>query len=216
MKIAIHGYGNIGRGVESAAKQNPDVQITGVFTRRDPASVKTRTGIPVYAAEDIRKHKDDIDVVILCGGSATDLPVMTPALAARIWELTGKQMSALHITEDDDTNPTVLIYPSDLERLPMLAEAEDGVPTMYELCRIDGNVILIDSETGRASYFREDLLAPTEGRIRYFGEKDSNIVGAYSDGVLEAAIYTGRWEANEILTMKIEKLAEVWGNRRTT
>ena len=82
MKIAIHGYGNIGRGVESAAMQNPDVQITGVFTRRDPASVKTRTGVPVYAAEDIRKHKSDIDVVILCGGSATDLPVMTPSLAA--------------------------------------------------------------------------------------------------------------------------------------
>lgn len=59
-------------------------------------------------------------------------------------------------------------------------------------------------------------IAPTEGRIRYFGEKDSHIVGAYSDGVLEAAIYTGRWETNEILTMKIEKLAEVWGNRRTT
>ena len=168
----------------------------------------------------VAKAETGLDVRTWVGCDMALYPVhelyMTPALAARIWELTGKQISALHITEDDDTNPTVLIEPSDIERLPMLAEAEDGVPTMYELCRIDGNVILIDSETGRASYFREDLLAPTEGQIRYFGEKDSHIVGAYSDGVLEAAIYTGRWEANEILTMKIEKLAEVWGNRRTT
>lgn len=81
MKIAIYGYGNIGRGVESAALQNEDVEITGVFTRRDPESVKTRTGLKVYPSSEITAHKDDIDVLIICGGSATDLPVMTPALA---------------------------------------------------------------------------------------------------------------------------------------
>ena len=81
MNIAIYGYGNIGRGVECAVGQNPDIELTGVFTRRDPASVKTRTGAPVYAAADIAAHKDEIDVLILCGGSATDLPVMTPMLA---------------------------------------------------------------------------------------------------------------------------------------
>ena len=83
MNIAIYGYGNIGRGVECAVGQNPDIELTGVFTRRDPASVKTLTGAPVYAAADITAHKDEIDVLILCGGSATDLPVMTPMLAEK-------------------------------------------------------------------------------------------------------------------------------------
>ena len=81
MKLAIYGYGNIGRGVELAAKQNPDVTVTGVYTRRDPSSVKTLTGLPVYAADEILSHKSEIDVVVICGGSATDLPDMTPMLA---------------------------------------------------------------------------------------------------------------------------------------
>ena len=81
MKLAIYGYGNIGRGVEAAVLQNPDMTLTGVYTRRDPASVKTKTGIPVYAAADILKHRAEIDVLVICGGSATDLPVLTPMLA---------------------------------------------------------------------------------------------------------------------------------------
>ena len=81
MKLAIYGYGNIGRGVEAAVRQNPDMTLTGVYTSRDPASVKTKTGVPVYAASDIGKHKDEIDVLMICGGSATDLPVLTPMLA---------------------------------------------------------------------------------------------------------------------------------------
>lgn len=81
MKIAIYGYGNLGRGVEAAVAQNSDVELTGVFTRRAPETVKTMTGVPVYAADDILNHKDQIDVLIICGGSATDLPKMTPALA---------------------------------------------------------------------------------------------------------------------------------------
>lgn len=81
MKLAIFGYGNLGRGVEAAAVQNDDMELVCVFTRRNPDSVKTQTGIPVYSADDILKYKDDIDVLILCGGSATDLPKMTPVLA---------------------------------------------------------------------------------------------------------------------------------------
>ncbi len=81
MKIAIYGYGNLGRGVECAVKQNPDVELVCVFTRRDPATVKTLTGIPAYKAEDVVNYKDQIDVLVICGGSATDLPEMTPALA---------------------------------------------------------------------------------------------------------------------------------------
>ena len=81
MKLAIYGYGNLGRGVECAVKQNPDAELVAVFTRRDPDTVQTLTGVPVYSANDILSYKDQLDVLIICGGSATDLPQMTPYLA---------------------------------------------------------------------------------------------------------------------------------------
>ena len=81
MKIGIYGYGNLGRGVEAAMNQHSDCQLVGVFTRRSPDSVKTVSGAPVFSAERITEFKDNIDVLIICGGSATDLPEMTPALA---------------------------------------------------------------------------------------------------------------------------------------
>lgn len=81
MKLAIYGYGNLGKGVEYAIGQNPDAVLTGVFTRRDPAKVHPVGNVPVYPASEILAHKADIDVLIICGGSATDLPGMTPALA---------------------------------------------------------------------------------------------------------------------------------------
>ena len=81
MKIAIYGYGNLGRGVECAIRQNDDMELFGVFTRRDPATLKTLTGAAVFAADSIEQYKDEIDLVIICGGSATDLPKMTPRLA---------------------------------------------------------------------------------------------------------------------------------------
>ena len=81
IRIGIYGYGNLGKGVELACKQNPDMQVVGVFTRRDPASVKTVTGVPVYAANDMLAMQNDVDVMILCGGSSTDLPTQTPYLA---------------------------------------------------------------------------------------------------------------------------------------
>ncbi len=81
MKLAIYGYGNLGKGVECSVCQNPDTELIGVFTRRDPGSVKTLTGVPVYSSADILKFSDKIDVLIICGGSATDLPAMTPELA---------------------------------------------------------------------------------------------------------------------------------------
>ena len=81
IKIGIYGYGNLGRGVELAVKQNPDMETVGVFTRRDPSTLKTLTGVPVYSAEKALEMAKDIDVMILCGGSSTDLPTQTPALA---------------------------------------------------------------------------------------------------------------------------------------
>jgi diaminopimelate dehydrogenase len=82
MNIGIYGYGNLGRGVEAAIMQNPDMQLVAVFTRRDPASLKIATqNAAVVHTSDVLSWKDKIDVMILCGGSATDLPEMTPALA---------------------------------------------------------------------------------------------------------------------------------------
>ena len=82
IRIGIYGYGNLGRGVENAIRQNPDMTLAAVFTRRDPASLKLGdTSVPVYSASDVEKYKNEIDVMIICGGSATDLPKQTPALA---------------------------------------------------------------------------------------------------------------------------------------
>lgn len=81
MKIAIYGYGNLGRGVEAAAMQNDDVELTGIFTRRNPDNVTAQTNTDVYNISEINKFKDNIDVLIICGGSATDLPEMTPEFA---------------------------------------------------------------------------------------------------------------------------------------
>ena len=82
IRIGILGYGNLGRGVECAIAQNPDMQLAAVFTRRDPAGVKILTpDVPVYPADQAAAHQGEIDVMILCGGSATDLPVQTPEFA---------------------------------------------------------------------------------------------------------------------------------------
>ncbi len=82
MKIGIYGYGNLGRGVEYAVCQAPDAELVGIFTRRDPSTVKPHGNVPVYAAAELPQFRDTLDVLILCGGSATDLPEMTPSLAA--------------------------------------------------------------------------------------------------------------------------------------
>lgn len=82
MRIAIVGYGNLGQGAELALCDCRDCEAVGVFTRRDPAAIRTRTGIPVYPAADILSWEGKLDVLLLCGGSAADLPEVTPALAA--------------------------------------------------------------------------------------------------------------------------------------
>ena len=82
IRIGIFGYGNLGRGVEAAIKQNSDMELCGVFTRRPPESLKINTeGAMVYSADRIEEFKDKIDCLIICGGSATDLPTQTPELA---------------------------------------------------------------------------------------------------------------------------------------
>ena len=97
VKIAIYGYGNLGRGIESATLSNPDVELVGIFTRRPPETVKPMLPtIPVYAADRVLEYKDTIDVLIICGGSATDLPEMTPMLAAHF-----------HVIDSFDTHAAI-------------------------------------------------------------------------------------------------------------
>lgn len=82
MRIGIYGYGNLGRGVENAIKQNSDMELVAVFTRRDPATLKIATeSAKVVNTKDVLSYKDKVDVMVICGGSATDLPEMTPFLA---------------------------------------------------------------------------------------------------------------------------------------
>ncbi len=83
MKIGIYGYGNLGRGIEAAINASKDAQLVGVFTRREPSSLKIKTETAgVYHVSEVEKFRDEIDVMIICGGSATDLPEQTPQLAS--------------------------------------------------------------------------------------------------------------------------------------
>ena len=81
IRIGILGYGNLGKGIECAVSQNEDMELTGVFTRRAPESVSVLSGVPVYHVDRLMEMKDELDVLIICGGSATDLPKQTPAYA---------------------------------------------------------------------------------------------------------------------------------------
>ena len=135
MKIAIYGYGNLGRGVEAAMKYHTDCELVAVFTRRDPATVKT-AGTPVFSANDILDFKDKIDVLILCGGSATDLPKMTHTLAEHF-----------NVVDSYDTHATI---PAHFARVNEAAERSGHIamisggwdPGMFSLNRLYANCIL--------------------------------------------------------------------------
>ncbi len=140
MKLAIYGYGNLGKGVECAVTQNPDVELIAVFTRRDPSTVKTLTGIPVYIADDILSFQDKIDVLIICGGSATDLPEMTPYLA-----------QYFNVVDSFDTHANIPVH---FDRVNAAAAANGHTalisagwdPGMFSIARIYGASILPDGQ----------------------------------------------------------------------
>lgn len=81
IRIAICGYGNLGKGAEREIGKNPDMELVGIFTRRNPESIQTETGVKAISIQEMEKWKDKIDVVLLCGGSATDLPIQGPQFA---------------------------------------------------------------------------------------------------------------------------------------
>ena len=81
VKVAICGYGNLGKGIEKEITKSKDMELVAIFTRRDPKSLNTASSIPVVSITDVEKWKEKVDVVIMCGGSATDLPVQVPEMA---------------------------------------------------------------------------------------------------------------------------------------
>ena len=141
IKIGIAGYGNLGRGVECAIKQNPDMELAAVFTRRNPESVQILTeGVPVCRIEDAGEWKDRIDVMILCGGSATDLPQQTPAFA-----------KMFNVIDSFDTHAKIPEHYANVD-----AAAKEGGkvsiisvgwdPGMFSLNRLYANAILPDGK----------------------------------------------------------------------
>ncbi len=136
MKLAIYGYGNLGRGVECAAHLAPDMELVGIFTRRAPETLKTLTGVPVYSVNDIMNFKDEIDVLIICGGSATDLPEMTPSLAEHF-----------NVVDSFDTHAAI---PQHFAKVDAAAKANGNIalisagwdPGMFSLNRLYASAIL--------------------------------------------------------------------------
>ena len=141
MKIGILGYGNLGRGVECAIKDNPDTQLVAVFTRRDPSKVKIQTpNVPVLNVADAKDWVGKIDVMILCGGSATDLPTQTPEYA-----------KMFNVIDSFDTHAKI---PEHFAKVDAAAKSSGHVavisvgwdPGMFSLIRAYANAILPDGK----------------------------------------------------------------------
>lgn len=140
-RIAVMGYGNLGRGVEIAVKEAPDMELVAVFTRRDPASVKIMTeNVPVVNVTKIENWKDKIDVLIICGGSATDLPEMTP-----------KYAKMFNVIDSFDTHARI---PEHFANVDAAAKEAGKIaviscgwdPGMFSLARVYSNAILPDGK----------------------------------------------------------------------
>ncbi len=141
IKIGILGYGNLGRGVEAAIKQNPDLELTGVYTRRSPDSLKINTeGVAVRSASELESGREDIDVLIICGGSATDLPEMTP-----------KYAELYNVIDSFDTHANI---PSHFANVDAAAKKGNKIgiiscgwdPGMFSLNRLYASAILPDGK----------------------------------------------------------------------
>lgn len=137
IKIGILGYGNLGKGVECAVKHNPDMELAAVFTRRDKESLNILTpGVKVCSVQEAESMKDEIDVMILCGGSATDLPVQTPEFA-----------KCFNVVDSFDTHARI---PEHFEAVDAAAKEGGHVgiisvgwdPGMFSLNRLYGNAVL--------------------------------------------------------------------------
>ena len=141
IRIGILGYGNLGRGVECAVEENPDMELVAVFTRRDPSAVKIWSqGVPVVNVKDVAAWQDKIDVIILCGGSATDLPKQTPEYA-----------KYFNVIDSFDTHARIPEHFADVDKaakesghLGIISVGWD--PGLFSLARVYSNAILPDGK----------------------------------------------------------------------
>ena len=141
MKIGILGYGNLGKGVESAIRQNKDMELTCIITRRDPSQIKPLTdGVKVYSVADIEKLKDMIDVLVICGGSATDLPKQTPEF-----------VKYFNVIDSFDTHAKI---PDHFANVDKIAKENNHIaliscgwdPGMFSLMRLYGSAVLPEGQ----------------------------------------------------------------------
>ena len=143
-RVGIFGYGNLGRGVELACRQNDDLELVALFTRRDPATVKPLTeGVPVFAAADMEAHQADVDVLVLCGGSANDLPEQTPACA-----------SMFNVVDSFDTHANIPAHFADVDaaakvggKVAVISAGWD--PGMFSIARLYASSVLPEGEEQR-------------------------------------------------------------------
>lgn len=197
MKIAIYGYGNLGRGVECAVNAAPDAELFGIFTRRTPESVKTLTGANVYHVDDILNYKDDIDVVVICGGSATDLPAMTPMLAKNF-----------NVVDSFDTHAKI---PEHFTNVDTAAKENDHTalisggwdPGMFSINRLYASAILPDGKD--YTFWGKGVSQGHSDAIRRIdGVKDAKQYTVPIDAALSAV----RSGANPELTTRQKHLRE--------
>ena len=140
IKIGILGYGNLGKGVENAVKLNNDVELSAIFTRRNPETLKIKSNAKVVSVDEIEQWKDKIDVLILCGGSATDLPVQTPKFA-----------KMFNVVDSFDTHAKIPEHFKNVDNSSKSAGKTAIIsigwdPGLFSLNRLFGNVVLPDGK----------------------------------------------------------------------
>ena len=141
VRVGIVGYGNLGRGVEAAIFKNDDMELKAVFTRRNPDNVNIKTpGVKVYSLDDAVAHKDEIDVMIICGGSATDLPEMTPAIAKNF-----------NVIDSFDTHANIPVHFANVDAAAKAAGTTALIscgwdPGMFSINRLYSNCVLPDGQ----------------------------------------------------------------------
>ncbi|MBO6053799.1 MAG: diaminopimelate dehydrogenase, partial [Clostridia bacterium] len=199
MKIAIYGYGNLGRGVECAVTAAPDATLVGIFTRRDPASVHPHTDVPVLPADSILSYKEAIDILIICGGSATDLPGMTPALA-----------KDFNVVDSFDTHASIPDHfaavdkaAADSGHIALISAGWD--PGMFSLSRLYASSILPDG-ADYTFWGRGVSQGHSDAIRRIDGVKDAR---QYTVPVPEALARVRAGE-NPVLTVREKHTRECW------
>lgn len=189
MKLGIYGYGNVGKGVELACSQNKDVELVGIFTRRDKATVTPLLNTKVYSATEVKDFKDKIDVMAICGGSATELPTMTPELA-----------KDFNVVDTFDTHAKIFEHFNNVDKVAKenkhVALISCGWdPGMFSLNRLYANVLLPNGKD--YTFWGRGISQGHSDAIRRI------------DGVLDAKQYTVPIEnvVNKILNGETPELA---------